>query len=114
MEDRIEWLTVAVDEVGTIPAKLLAEACQHVRTICDHPAKLIPAIHAYAGEHYETFAWRNRPASTAPRLTVVRPEKPKTPKITQGEIDKMPPEMIELGVSCGALVRDQDGNVSAA
>lgn len=34
--------------------------------------------------------------------------------ISQNEIDGMPPKMIELGIACGALVRDEDGNVTAA
>jgi hypothetical protein len=112
MDDRIEWLTVAAGECRTIPGKLFAEACQHVRTRCDHPAKLIPAIHLYADEHFETFAWRNQPETPAPRLTAV--PKPAGPKISQREIDQMDPELIELGLSCGALVRDESGKVTAA
>lgn len=103
---------MAVGDCRTIPAKLFMDACQHVRTRCDHPAKLIPAIHAYADEHFETFAWRNRPATSAPRLTVV--PAPTRPKISQREIDQMEPELIELGLSCGALVKDESGKVTAA
>ena len=115
LEDRIEWLTVAAGECQTIPAKLFAEACQHVRSRCDHPAKLIPAIHAYADEHFDTFAWRNRPASKSPRLTVVAAPKRAAPKMSQREIDAMPPEMIELGISCGALVKEEGtGRIVAA
>lgn len=29
--------------------------------------------------------------------------------VTQSEIDRMTPEMIELGISCGAIVRGEDG-----
>jgi hypothetical protein len=33
------------------------------------------------------------------------------PKITQAEIDKMPPELIELGLSCRTLRRNAEGKV---
>ncbi len=33
------------------------------------------------------------------------------PKLSQGEIDRMTPEMIELGLSCGILIRTDDGKV---
>ena len=112
LDDRTEWFMAAAGFLESVPAGLLKEAAR--RTVCDHPSKIVPAILAYAAQNMDTFVYRNRPATTAPRLEVVKPEKPKAPKITQGEIDKMPPAMIELGVSCGALVRDDDGKVSAA
>ena len=61
------------------------------------------------------YAWRNRPASNAPRLTVVKAApKPPPPKITQREIDQMEPELIKLGLACGALVEDDNGKVVPA
>jgi hypothetical protein len=36
------------------------------------------------------------------------------PPITQADVDAMAPKLIEIGISCGALVRDADGNVGPA
>ena len=35
-------------------------------------------------------------------------------KITQREIDRMEPELIKLGLACGALVEDDNGKVVPA
>lgn len=112
LDDRTEWFMAAAGFLDTIPAGLLKEAAK--QTVCDHPSKIVPAILAYARDNRETWEWRNRPASTAPRLTVVKAEKPAAPKITQREIDQMEPELIKLGLACGALVEDENGKVIAA
>jgi len=36
------------------------------------------------------------------------------PPITQAEVDRMTPEMIKIGLGCGALERDHDGNIRPA
>jgi hypothetical protein len=36
---------------------------------------------------------------------------PRQPKLSQAEIDRMSPEMVELGLSCGILTRDDTGKV---
>ena len=41
------------------------------KTAVDHPSKIVPA-RRFARDHRETWEWRNRPASNAPRLTVVK------------------------------------------
>ncbi len=48
-DDRIEWLTVALGEIGEIPAFAFARACAAARQTCDHPAKIVPAIVREAG-----------------------------------------------------------------
>lgn len=112
-DDRTEWFLAAAGFLDTVPAGLLKDAAR--KTVVDHPSKIVPAILAYAAEHRETWEWQNRPASTVPRLTVVRADPPPpAAKITQREIDQMEPELIELGLSCGALVRDESGKVVGA
>lgn len=112
-DDRSEWFLAAAGFLDTIPAGLLQEAAR--KTAVDHPSKIVPAILAYARDHRETWEWRNRPASNAPRLTVVKAApKPPPPKITQREIDQMEPELIKLGLACGALVEDDNGKVVPA
>lgn len=36
------------------------------------------------------------------------------PQITQADVDAMPPSLIKLGLGCGALVEDADGNIRPA
>lgn len=43
-DDRAEWLRAAWGTLNGIPADLLALGCAHARRVCDHPAKVVPAI----------------------------------------------------------------------
>lgn len=36
------------------------------------------------------------------------------PEITQEDVDNMSPDLIRLGLSCGALIKNEDGSVSVA
>jgi hypothetical protein len=110
-DDREEWLAVASDAVSHIPRGLFLRACHHVKGRHDHPAKIIPSINAYCDEHRKNWEWCNRPASKAPRLTVVMSEPKTLRKITQADVDAMPEYMVQLGLTCGALARDESGNV---
>lgn len=42
--DREDWLTVAIGEIGEIPAGAFSGACATARQTCDHPAKIVPTI----------------------------------------------------------------------
>lgn len=109
LDDRTEWFMAAAGFLDTIPAGLLKEAAR--KTVCDHPSKIVPAILAYARDHRETWEWRNRPQSNVPRLEVVRNVKPAQPKMSQSEVDQMNPELVKLGLACGALNRDETGKI---
>jgi hypothetical protein len=108
-EDRAEWLAVAMEEIGGVPGEAFVEACRHARRVCDHPAKLIPAIAAQAPIEtrrlHDAIARENR----VPRLMVVpaTPAEPR-PRLTQAEVDTMAPALLHLGVSIGAIIRDGD------
>lgn len=43
-EARRDWLLVAWETLGHLPADLLASGCREARKSCDHPSKLVPAI----------------------------------------------------------------------
>ena len=113
-DDRTEWLMVAADAVGHIPRGLFLRACQHVKGRHDHPSKIIPSINTYCDENRKDWEWCNRPAIKAPRLAVVRTEyKPDPPKpVTQADVDVMPEYLVQLGLSLGALVKDETGKVT--
>lgn len=42
--DRIEWIGAAADTLRDVPADLLHRACRKARSVCDHPAKIIPFV----------------------------------------------------------------------
>lgn len=116
MEDRTEWLLIAIDDVGHYPAEILTAACSHARRTCDHPAKLIPAIVAHAEP--ALTALRQLVKANRPRLVAVRalpdPAAAAPPPLTQADVDAMLPAMQRIGLSCGALVRNADGTLSPA
>jgi hypothetical protein len=43
-ESRREWLAVAWDTLGHLPADILASGCRSARESCDHPSKIVPAV----------------------------------------------------------------------
>jgi hypothetical protein len=109
-----DWLGVAVGTVLDYPAGLLDRACLEARRTCTHHSQIVPTIVR------EVEALLARDASlreaSAPsnvtRLPVV--ERLPAPRLTQADVDAMPAKLIEIGVKCGALVRDADGNVGPA
>ena len=114
LDDRTEWLTIAADEVADVPGEVLIAACRAARKTCDHPAKLIPAILAYAEEHvvYLRAAVRRE---IKPKLVQIAPPvseiRPSLPPMTQADVDGMPDYLQNLGVAAGWLSRETDGRV---
>lgn len=111
VEDRAEWLTIAMADIGEFPAEVFREACKQARRTCDHPAKLVPAICAYAEPQAERLRLLLR-NTRAPHLFSVKIEPP--PAMTQADADATPAHLIELGISCGALARNADGTICPA
>ncbi len=105
-----DWLSVAVGAVIEYPAVHLREAARQAQKTCTHHAQIVPAIAKECEDRApgpDVFAWaKHPPALPAPAL----PELP-APKITQEMADAMSPELIRMGLACGALIRDADGNV---
>lgn len=49
-DERADWLSVAMSELLTppsVPNSYFRQACAHARRVCDHPAKIVPAIFAF-------------------------------------------------------------------
>lgn len=67
----------------------------------------------------EATARRNHAAALASRernhrFAETRPPPPVLRNLTQADVDMMNPEMIRIGLGCGALVQNNDGSVSPA
>ena len=111
-EDEAEdWLSVALGVVGEYSASSLRVAARKAQKSCTHHAQIVPTI----VEHCEAFGpitqvwdggWKGLPALETPKPALLAP-----PKLTQADVDVMPPELIKMGLTCGALIRDESGNV---
>lgn len=109
--DEVEdWLSVALGEVMDIPGDALEIGCSAARRSCTHHAQIVPAIIREAAPIIE----RNRRIAALPTLTWNEPERLPPPALTQETVDAMPEKLIKIGLSCGALIRDADGNVGPA
>jgi hypothetical protein len=106
-----DWLSVAVGEVLNYPAHVLQAAASQARRTCTHHSQIVPAIikaaEAAAPRHDPLVsAMRDVPAF-ASAAALPAPDR----RITQEMVDAMSPELIRMGLTCEALVRDADGNV---
>lgn len=78
-EARREWLAVAWDTLGHLPADILASGCRKAREQCDHPSKIVATVIA------ETKDWMARRREIArhdepPKQIEKPPEDPLTPE----------------------------------
>jgi hypothetical protein len=109
-----DWLGVAVGTVLDYPAGILDRASLEARRSCTHHSQIVPTIVREA----DVLMARNaslREASVPSNLHVLpAPRRLPPPKLTQADVDAMDAKLIEIGISCGALVRDADGNVGPA
>ena len=113
-EDEAEdWLSVAIGAVIEYSATSLRAAARKAQKTCTHHAQIVPAI----VEHCEAYGpitqvWKGAWANI-PEQMLAAPETPAlpAPKLTQADVDVMSPELIKMGLTCGALIRDEAGNV---
>lgn len=107
-----DWLTVAAQEVMHFPPRILSAACLSARRSCTHHAQIVPHIVAEADAEWQRQA---RLDEYAPRHIIALPsakyEPEALPPITQADVDRMSPDLIRIGLGCGALVQDENGNV---
>lgn len=112
VEDRVEWLDAALEAIGEIPASVFIDACKHVQTKCDHPAKIIPVFTAFAEAAENTLrrkiSWEsdNPWKHVSGTLAGPAPEPPR--KMTQGDVDILPGHLVSLGLTMGYLRKDGD------
>lgn len=107
-----DWLGVAVGTVLDYPAGILDQAALEARRTCMHHSQIVPTIIR------EADALMARSASlreaSVPSNVLPIPKRLPPPKLTQADVDAMPGKLVEIGIKCGALVRDADGNVGPA
>jgi hypothetical protein len=109
-----EWLGVAAGDVEHYPAGILDRACLEARRTCTHHSQIVPTVVREADllmARDASLREASAPSNVA-MLPVVKRLPP--PKITQADVDAMSGKLIEIGIKCGALVRDADGNVGPA
>lgn len=113
VDDRAEWLTVALEAIGELPAEVFIEACRQAQRQCEHPAKIVPTIHEYgqakAGELRRLLQYQSRPRLVQP-APVELPEPEARPAMTQADVDALPGYLVSLGMKIGYL-REEAGRV---
>jgi hypothetical protein len=87
--DRSEWLRVAFPRIADMPEDLLVEACLHAQDTCDHPAKIIPAIKAYAKDRWDT---RRMMRANLRRDQIAVADEPEPWMPEPGELDRIKAE----------------------
>jgi hypothetical protein len=70
-EAKRDWLRVAWETVGHLPADVLAAGCMEARKTCDHPSKIVPAI-LNASE--QRMKWRRDAARDTGQPRLPRPD----------------------------------------
>ena len=112
-EDEAEdWLSVAMGAVAEYPASSLRVAARKAQKTCTHHAQIVPAIVQHCETNAAPKVWQGAWANI-PEQMLAAPSVPQlpAPKLTQADVDRMPPELIKMGLACGALIRDEAGNV---
>ena len=108
-----EWLTVAASELAEYPQDIIASACKRVRRTATHHSAIVPALIADCDEAMQTRRFLARPAPPIPPARQIEPPAPYKP-MTQAEVDALPRYLQRIGIACGALVEDDNGNVKPA
>lgn len=113
-EDEAEdWLSVALGVVAEYSATSLRLAARKAQKTCTHHAQIVPAI----VKECEAFGpitqiWKGAWTSDTERM-IAAPTQVclPAPKLTQADVDVMTPELVRMGLTCGALIRDDQGKV---
>jgi hypothetical protein len=106
-ENRRDWFVAAWDALKHLPADLLQQGCAKARQTCDHPAKIVPAI---IEETREQLRMRREYGEGVPKLQAQMAPKP----LTREELDTMPSDIRDMGLSSGFLAIDADGKLIEA
>lgn len=104
-----EWLDVAFDALAHLPLHIFARGIREARLICDHPAKIVPAVVAATRD---ALAFHNRP-KVAPLLRLVPPER-FLPDEPLPEPATLMPALQRIGLQQGFLVEGPDGRLAWA
>ena len=106
-----DWLSVAMGVVMEYPAVTLRDAARQAQRSCTHHAQIVPTIAKFCDEtaprHDPLMAAIAHVPDFEPMKALPAPDR----KITQAMVDAMSPELIRMGLTCQALIRDADGNV---
>lgn len=110
-EEAEDWLRVAVGEVLTYPANVLHYAAGEARRTCTHHSQIVPTIIREADEMLE----QQRRVDRHPVVTPLPvSQRLPAPQLTQADVDAMPEKLRTIGLACGALIQDGEGNLRPA
>lgn len=109
-----DWLGVAVGTVLDYPAGILDKAALEARRTCTHHSQIVPTIVREADVLLARDASLRE--ASAPSNVAILPvaKRLPPPKLTQADVDAMPAKLIKIGLSCGALIQDDGGNITPA
>jgi hypothetical protein len=110
-EDEAEdWLSVAMGEMQGYPADVLAIGASEARRTATHHSQIVPTI---CRECDAIMAQRERLARMPSYTWQDTPRLP-APELTQGDVERLTPLLVKIGLGCGALVTDPDGTIRPA
>lgn len=116
-EEAEDWLNVAATSVEHLPIDILDASCLAARRLCTHHAQVVPAVIA---EGQPRLDERRRLTTTAVPAAFLPKPRGAVPDyvMSQSDVDELaaspgdlPRTLISLGLSSGALVRDETGRV---
>lgn len=102
-----DWLSVAVGVIGEQSRSVIARAALEAQKTCTHHSQIVPSIMKFCEERDKPSQLGNLVANCPP--FVAQPQLP-APKMTQADVDAMSPELVRMGLTCGALI-ERDGKV---
>lgn len=108
-------------QLGHYPEPAISFLCDEAIRTCRWFPTVAECLEILAQWHRNDAAVQRKrqAAAMAGRERMRRDEERRAPKgspfhITQAEVDKMTPNLVKIGLACGALVEDADGNVKPA
>lgn len=107
-----DWLGVAVGTVLDYPAGILDRAALEARRTCTHHSQIVPSIIREADALMARDASLREASVNVAALPVAK--RLPAPKVTQADVDAMDAKLVKIGLSCGALIQDGEGNVRPA
>lgn len=111
-EEAEDWLGAGAEAIGHVPLPILDRAALEARRTCTHHSQIVPTI-VKASERIE--AEQRSVAEARGSVRVIPPAKQlPSRRMTQADVDTMSPQIIKIGLACGALIQDAAGNIIVA
>jgi hypothetical protein len=110
-EARGEWLAVAWETLKHLPADMLHVGCRKARETADHPSKIVPIIVVATDEWLASRRNARAPVATIPEARRIEKQ---SPPLTDDEIKRLPPHLIEMGIKVGEISQERAERILSA